>query len=247
MSNPWIGPAVAAGGAALGFLGQSQANATNVKLAREQMRFQERMSNTSVQRHRQDIEAAGFNPMLAVANGGAGASTPIGASARVENAPGAGVTSGLSARQAQASVQLLQAQAAKTRIEGMKVQQELQDLQAEEDTIPGVLNVGSASAKARLRALRIDNETKSKLVALVADHMGAQVKHELASALQARNSADLMNVQRILHEFQINEGHNMSEAQKSWFFRVMGPYLGAARGIAGSLAVPALLRGAIRR
>lgn len=110
-------------GGGLGYIGQQDTNSANIAQAREQMAFQAAQnakqmdfqqfnSNTSYQRAVEDMKRAGLNPMLGYSQGGASVptgATSAGAKADIGNSLGAGVSTALALKNAEANIENTQA------------------------------------------------------------------------------------------------------------------------------------------
>lgn len=191
---PWpaiIGALASAGAGVAGWLGQRSANEANQRLAREQMAFQERMSNTSAQRSVADYASAGLNPALAYDRP---ASAPAGALSRVEDAIGKGVSSALQAKALQQSLENSRVQN-----EALKLQTqadlELKNSQTRRNAAEGATAVIQgdllqANRLATLRGLEIRNidqpaESRSKAARAAIDEFGIAAARN-QSAMESR-------------------------------------------------------------
>ncbi len=99
MGMPWgdiIGAAASIGTGLLSQKGAEERNVAQIAASREQMAFQERMSNTAHQREIKDLRLAGLNPILSAKYGGA--STPSGAQPNIEDEIAPAIASAQQAR-----------------------------------------------------------------------------------------------------------------------------------------------------
>lgn len=167
--------------------GQKDANEANLRIAREQMGFQERMSGSAYQRAVRDMKLAGINPMLAYEQGGA--SSPGGASATMESTLGPAVSSAQHARRltqelrnmkeankvAKADVNLKYTQTAKER---------------------AVANQAQSAAHLNVQH-EFESEARTELLKL--DRVSAKVRAEVSASAVGKSAAYLTRIRQVLY------------------------------------------------
>lgn len=176
----------------------------NAEEAKKNRQFQERMSNTEIQRRKADLVAAGFNPIMAVGSLG-GASSPSGsqASSSAQGSP-PGFSNAVQLSQMNAAqIELLKAQADKARSEA----------QVARDQLPHSAQTASLNVeKLDAETSKVANDVRKQLV----DIEVAELSRDQLKALQPL----VLEAQRIANEaarLGLSEARAMSQ-----FFEAAG-------------------------
>ena len=156
-------------GGLIGRSGVSSANAANIRIARENREFQERMSSTAYTRAAKDLENAGLNRILAL---GSPATTPAGNLATMQNE--------------QAPVQEGIRGGVSTALQSKRLQQEIKNMKvvAIKDSRLGALHSINYNVQERMQA-----RLKEEIKLLKFQQPGARAEADLWDRLNREGSS----------------------------------------------------------
>lgn len=172
---PGIGSIV---GGALGGIGSVISGLFAQSSAREQMRFQERMSSTAHQREVADLRAAGLNPILSATRGGS--SSPGGAMAQMPN-PGEDVGAGVSSSAKMMGIEL---PALESNIRLQAAQGEAQLASAESSRAAAARDLAEAGAVSSYKS--VQDATAARINQLIGPEVGETLAHKALMEQQRR-------------------------------------------------------------
>ena len=184
-----VGGAIGSGIA--GVLGAEEANDQRVASSRDQMAFQERMSNTAHQREVKDLAVAGLNPMLSAKL--SGASSPAGSMPVVENSSTSAETASTNAMNRAliaAQIKTAESQAALNSAQAAKVVEETQQVHSESGLKAIDLEIATQlrdlGLSSKVASSRSEAEIGEFLVRRIRSSMDYNAQEELNTAARSR-------------------------------------------------------------